>query len=53
MLDAIIATFLFLLFFGYLRSIVLNIPIDSKQILYVTILFGLWYSITFSIVDML
>ena len=49
--EIIIATILFLFIFGYFRSMILDLPIDSMNIVTTTVLFFLWYFISTSIVD--
>ncbi len=51
--EIFVGTILFMLFFGYLRNIILNYEINSKTILINTFLFFLWYSLTISISDFL
>ncbi len=40
--ELISLVILFLIFIGFLRTIILNQDFDSKNIIFLTILFGLW-----------
>ncbi len=41
--QIVIATITFLFIFGYFRPMLLNLPIDSMNIIVTTVLFFIWY----------
>ena len=42
-LDLATSVFLFLILFGFTRSVLLNHTLDSKNIVFLTILFAIWF----------
>ncbi len=51
-METVIGTIIFLFIFGYFRSMILNLPIDSINIITTTVLFFLWYSLSNYITDL-
>ena len=49
--ELFIGTIMFLLFFGYVRNMILGNPISSEKILITTGLFFLWYLLTKCLTD--
>ena len=48
-IKCMIGTIFFLLFFGYLRTFVVNIPLDTKSIIINTLLFFIWIGYSYAI----
>lgn len=44
--EIAVSVFLFLIFFGFTRTILLDQPLDSKNIVFLTILFFVWLYLT-------
>jgi len=44
--EIAVSVFLFLILFGFTRTILLDKPLDSKNIVFLTILFFVWFYLT-------
>lgn len=45
--EIIIISLIFLVFYGYLRNFLLNNVINSTEIIITTVLFAIWYSLSY------
>lgn len=52
-LEIIIISFIFLIFYGYLRNFLLNNVIDSTEIILTTALFAIWYSLSYYLTELI